>query len=201
MTIENHRRGYLRHIDGPGLTQAVTFRLDGSLPVKVLAQMRRDAADLPSSAQRAFLSLAIDAHLDGGEGPTYLAEPAVAELVQSALRHFNRERYLLHAWVIMPNHVHLLLTLLEDFRLRGVMRSLKSYTSKQANQLLGRSGRFWQPDYYDRSIDSEAGFKAMVQYIHENPVKSGIVEDPADFRWSSAFLRPSFLRCARGDWG
>ncbi len=200
MGAEYHHRGYLRHIDGVGLTQAVTFRLDGSLPQEVYKLIAADAQELPEFDRRSAISRAVDRHLDKGEGPTWLQQAPVASLVEASLLRFNRERYLLHAWVVMPNHVHVLLTLLATFRLRSVLQGVKGNSARKANRILERSGRFWQPGYFDRVVRDEAHFRRFVWYIHQNPVRSGQVEEAEQYRWSSARFRPTFARCMRAEW-
>src|SRR6266849_632314 len=85
--------------------------------------------------------------LDQGYGTCHLADDRIAALVQNALLHFDGERYRLSAWVLMPNHVHLLAAPLAGHSLSNMMHSIKSYTAQQANKILQRNGRFWFEDY------------------------------------------------------
>ncbi len=94
---------------------------------------------------------------------------------------------MLHAWVVMPNHVHVLLTPLENVTLEEILRTQKSISSTRINKLLGKQGRLWQPDYFDRLIRDEKHFNGVVHYIEWNPVKAGLCVDPADWTWSSAY--------------
>lgn len=66
------------------------------------------------------------------------------------------------------------------------MQSWKSFTAKQANKLLGRTGRFWQPEYFDRMIRNEGHLAAAVNYIHGNPLKAELVVRAEDWPSSSA---------------
>jgi REP element-mobilizing transposase RayT len=75
----------------------------------------------------------------------------------------------------MPNHVHVLIEQAGGFRLGDIIHAWKSFTAKQANKHLGRTGAFWAPDYFDRYIRDQAHFDVAVHYIHENPVKAGLV--------------------------
>ena len=126
-----------------------------------------------------------EAALDRGYGACWLRRPQVAALVQEALLHFDNNRYLLHAWVIMPNHVHALATALGGRYLSTIVHSWKSFTAKSANRSLEREGAFWQADYFDRVMRDEAHFAATVDYIHWNPVKAGLCAKPEDWPWSS----------------
>jgi REP element-mobilizing transposase RayT len=125
-------------------------------------------------------------HLNRGVGPTWLADPSIAALVQSALRHFDGVRYRLHAWVVMPNHVHVVMTPLGGMKLSQIVSSWKSYTAGRANEMLGRSGAFWQADYFDRFIRNERHFLIAVEYVENNPVVAGLCATPEAWPFSSA---------------
>jgi REP element-mobilizing transposase RayT len=131
----------------------------------------------------------IEAYLDRGVGACYLRNPRIANLVQSALVHFDGERYRLSAWVVMPNHVHLLAAPLPYHSLSSIMHSIKSYTSQEANRLLGRKGRFWFEDYFDRYIRNAQHFDNALDYIESNPVRAGLCKSVRDWPFGSARLR------------
>ena len=85
----------------------------------------------------------------------------------------------------MPNHVHFVIETRERWPLAGIMQSLKSFSAKEANQILGRTGTFWQREYYDRFIRDSLHLENVVRYIEENPVKAGLVDRAEDWSWSS----------------
>lgn len=119
-------------------------------------------------------------------GPRYLAEIAVARAVVQAIRDgaAKLNRYDLHAFVVMPNHVHLLVTPhLANARWLG---PLKGFTASSANQLLRRKGPFWQDESYDHLVRSAEEFRKIVAYIEHNPVAAGLVNVAEDYPWSSA---------------
>ena len=91
----------------------------------------------------------------------------------------------------MPNHIHLLLTMRKKFALSATIASYKSYTARNANCLLARSGQFWFPEYYDRYIRNAQHFENVVHYIHQNPVKAGLCVDPGNWLFSSIGARRS----------
>ncbi|HYU17687.1 MAG TPA: transposase [Chloroflexota bacterium] len=128
----------------------------------------------------------VEAYLDEGHGATWLSDPRIATLVEDAFLYLDRERYHLHAWVVMPNHVHVLITPRPGFRLSDIVQAWKSWSAKTANRILGRSGPFWQRDYFDRFIRDDEHFRAALDYIEENPVKAGLCDVPEGWRWSSA---------------
>jgi putative transposase len=176
-----YSRGYLPHLDQPGLLQFITFRLSDSLPAAVLQRlMAETAADEAERYRR------IEAHLDSGHGACWLRRPAIATLVQDALLHFDGARYRLLAWVIMPNHTHVLIETQRSFPLPGVVQSWKGFTARQANARLGRRGAFWHRDYYDRYIRDDAHWAAVTRYIDHNPVKAGLAKNVADWPFGSA---------------
>jgi putative transposase len=187
MTLKSHpgwhSRGYLPHLDRPGLIQVITFRLADSLPASVLERIKTDAA-LAHDQERV---LNIERQLDFCHGACHLREPAVAAMVQEALLHFSGQRYEVMAWVIMPNHVHVIIAVWEGWPLSKVVPSWKSYTAHAANKLLHKQGDFWAREYFDRFIRDAEHYEHSVYYIHNNPVKAGLVSRPEEWPYSSAY--------------
>ena len=185
-----HSRGYLPHLDQPELIQFVTFRLSDSVPAEVVAAWKvelaltgREPADDPRCTE---LRERIERYSDQGHGACWLRDERIAESIEKTLLHFDGVRYRLLAWVIMPNHVHALLETLPGFPLGGVVHSWKSFSAKQVNKLLGRTGPFWMQDYFDRYIRDEEHLAAAREYIEQNPVKAGLVRSAGDWQWGSA---------------
>ena len=90
---------------------------------------------------------------------------------------------------IMPNHVHVLLSVLQGKSLGSIVGSWKRFTAREGNILLGRTGDFWQGDYWDRFIRNEEHFATTRSYIDHNPVKAGLVAEPDLWPWGSARLK------------
>jgi len=174
-----HSRGYLPHFDSAETLQFVTFRLADSLPRAIAESL----AKLPNNLA------ATDDRLDGGLGACWLRDPKIAQLVERALFHFDGSRYRILSWCLMPNHVHVVFEPLDQHRLGAIVHSWKSFTAKQANVLLVRSGPFWHRDYFDRFIRDEGHLERTIAYVENNPVKAGLVSLPADWEWSSARYR------------
>ncbi|MEQ1821697.1 MAG: transposase [Fimbriimonadaceae bacterium] len=124
-------------------------------------------------AKRLF-SETVECYLDSGYGSCMLREPAVAETVISAWKHFNGEKYHIHAHCVMPNHVHVVVEPLGDNSLSSILHSWKSYTSNEINKLTGNSGTLWQSESYDRIIRSEAEYSKQVEYVLSNPTRAGM---------------------------
>jgi hypothetical protein len=139
-----NERGYVPHRDEPGLTQFVTFRLADSVPADLREAWERLLAMEDDRERR----IQIEAWLDLGHGPCHLKDERVARIVADSLRHFDGSRYWLLAWTIMPNHVHVLFET-GDTPMAEIIRSWKQFTARKANTLLGRTGPFWQADYWD----------------------------------------------------
>ena len=181
-----HSRGYLPHWEAGEIAQSITFRLADSLPKAVLERLHNDLRYLPATDQTMKRRIRIEEALDRGRGSAILSNPTIGEIVEVALLHFDAQRYRIHAWCIMPNHVHALLTPLADWTLSAITHSWKSFTSKRANVLLGKQGAFWAPEYYDRAIRDGEHYTTAVNYIAKNPVKANLCATPEDWRFSSA---------------
>jgi len=191
--LTRHTRGYLPHVDAPEGTYFLTFRLHDSLPAKALAEFRTELR-LRKFQQKQNLHSTyhwddeyfrrIEGYLDESAGNCWLGQPKIASLVSNALRYFDNERYILHTWTIMPNHVHVLFTLLKDFHLSSIAHSWKSFTAKEANRILGRSGSFWQRESFDRLIRSDRQMEFTIRYILNNPVKAGLCKEMFQWPWS-----------------
>ena len=205
-----HSRGYLPHLDQPGAIQSLTFRLSDSVPADIISHWKRELAltgdEAPDDPRCAELRERIERYADQGHGACWLRDERIASRVEEALFHFDGVRYRLLAWVVMPNHVHALIETLPDFPLADIIHSWKSYTAKQANKTLKRTGAFWMPDYFDCYVRDEQHLAAVATYIEQNPVKAGLVRSAGDWQWSSASGRqaggtpalPGFWAGARG---
>ncbi len=173
---ETRRR--LPHIYPEGKWLFVTWHLNGSLP-----QGRYPPPGL--RAGEAFVWM--DRYLDTTRvGPMYLRREDIARIVVNSLqRGFELSHYELRAWVIMANHVHVLLR--PKVAPQRLLGALKGCTAREANLVLGRTGQpFWQAESYDHWVRDENQFERIVAYIENNPVKAGFVTRPEDYPWSSA---------------
>lgn len=182
-----HQRGYLPHYDVPGVTQFVTMRLHDSMPASRRSQWE-SLLHLENDRER---RKQLEAYLDRSLGECWLRQPAIAELAENAVRFFDGERYQLQAWVIMPNHVHLLVDIWQT-PLADLVKSWKQFISREANKLLKRQGTFWERDYWDTLMRSDEQRRKAVHYIEANPVKAGLVREPLEWKWSSARFRDEY---------
>jgi REP element-mobilizing transposase RayT len=185
-----YTRRHLPHLDAAHAIQFITFRLHDSVPAKMISQWQSELhwaeRTKPDSKEAIELRKRIEKYEDRGYGACYLRDERVASIAAQALKQFDGERYHLIAWCVMPNHVHILVEQKAGYPLSKIVQSWKSYIAHEANKLLGRSGAFWAPDYFDRFVRDEKHFNAVLEYIHQNPVKAGLVSIPQDWPWSSA---------------
>lgn len=186
-----HSRGYLPHFDGGQIAQFITWRLADAVPRGLLRRWTEELSVRPPEIRRAELFRQVEAALDLGHGSRLLAEPANAGIIRDELLRGDGTLYELHAWVVMPTHVHCLITPLPDVELSEIVRQWKGRSSFQIGQLRTKSGPVWAPDYFDRFIRNEDHFARTVYYIVTNPVKAGLCESAEEWRMSSGFLGDS----------
>jgi REP element-mobilizing transposase RayT len=174
-----NERGYLPHRDEPGLTQFITFRLADSFP----QELRHEWEGLLRIEDDRERRTQLEAWLDLGRGECCLREPRVAEMVANALLKADGRDCHMHAWVIMPNHVHLLF-METKMPLGSILKRWKGATGRAANKILGRTGRpFWQPDYWDTYMRNEDHQRNAIRYIRNNPLKAGLTKSWREWRW------------------
>ena len=198
---ENYRR-HLPHQVPDGFPIFLTWSLKGALPkqiVQSLADERRRLERQPQrpgeDARRRKIRLdkilfgKADRYLDcTAEGPLHLKDARAAQIVVDAVRFGDPERYDLFAYVVMANHVHVLLT--PRIALARITQGIKGLTAYQINSLQGRRGRaFWQDESYDHWARDEEEMLRIIAYIENNPVVAKLCRRPEDWPWSSARRR------------
>lgn len=158
-------RQRLPHFDVPGLVQHITFHLADSLPVAAIARMHAEVAAMPESQRAVERRRRVQELLDGGHGGCVLRQPAGAGVVQDSLLFGDGTGYQLLAWVVMPNHVHILIEQVSGWPLARLVQSWKRHTSREIHRLgfgvaaaSGAGGDdcaaplpgLWQRDYWDQ---------------------------------------------------
>jgi REP element-mobilizing transposase RayT len=203
-----HTRGYLPHVKREGASYFVTFRLADSLSKEVLLEFEHEKAErlrrLNDFAKRGEtindseeeiardFSRKMERYLDQGAGACHLRRADIADLVVDAMRHFHESRYLLHEWVVMPNHAHAIIWPMPNHLLSNILKSWKQFTSRRAKKILGMGEEpFWQPESYDHWIRNDDEKARISRYIRNNPVIAGLCTRPENWRWSSAWSPPS----------
>jgi REP element-mobilizing transposase RayT len=180
-------RRHLPHWIPPETDVFVTWRLAGSAP-------SIPRWDRPSLSVVCHRSPSHDRPTDDEKrssvppfGPVCLQDPRIASVVADALLYgeSGHHFYRLHAWVVMPNHVHAILR--PHTAMPVIMRWLKGRTSRMANQILGRAGTaFWQDESFDHWIRSAMELHYLIEYVENNPLRAGLVETTEQWAWSSA---------------
>lgn len=215
MTLEGiFRRRRLPHLDVADATFFVTSCLADSIPARGLLDLRKYRARLNAQARPAeqseseweirkhkFIFARFDQWLDFRPAVRYLDNPGVAKCVRNSLYHFAGERYELIAFVVMPSHFHWVfhprtqwceaIVDREDRRTprERIMHSIKSYTARKCNQLLQRSGVFWQDESYDHCVRNDDELGRIVEYVEMNPVNAKLVVKAEHWPFSSAHDR------------
>ncbi len=181
--IHKHQPNKLPHWQQDSKLYFVTWRLADSLPAAKLKDwtVERDAwivqnpepwSETTEQEYHGKFSKTIDRWLDAGSGECVLKDPRVSKIVAEALMHFDGDRYLMDAFVVMPNHVHALFRLAPGRSLEDVIQSWKSFSAKIINHALGRDGILWQREYWDRIVRDGAHRTNLQNYIARNPARA-----------------------------
>ncbi len=190
-TLVKRQGFFLPHWTMDGAIYHVVFRLRDSLPHAVLIGFQEERDQLKRQASRGeishelanrldfLVSERVDAYLDAGHGECPLKKPQAAEIVASALKHFDGDRYRLHAWAVMPNHVHVIVEPLAGHQLDKITHTWKSFTAHEINKRLRRTGEVWMKESYDHLIRNEGSYHALVQYVLDKPTNGKL----KDWMW------------------
>jgi len=178
-------RRNLPHWHCEGAIYWVTFRLADSLPQSKLDQLAEEKdvwlrlhpkpwGDEQWSEYNTRFGERVETWLDAGHGSCALKRPDVRDVVKDCLMKFDGDRVRIHAAVIMPNHVHVVLEPLGAQTLSVLLKGIKGTSARFVNQRLARSGAFWMDESYDHIVRSEREYRHFIHYIRENPTKVGL---------------------------
>ena len=214
-TIMEYRAYYRRnlpHYQPKGETYFVTFRLVGSIPAEVVKKLTIERKNLEEIFLRdrilskGYITLInriffqkYEAFLDPAEhGPRWLIQDDIAEIIRTTLHYWDRKRIDMIAYCIMPNHVHAVIKVYpvdengKEFYLTKFMHSIKGYSARQANIILGRTGNpFWHEETYDRVVRNQQELIRTIQYIRNDPRK--IKPFPQEYIPTRIFTHPDYL--------
>ncbi len=192
---------YLTRRDRPHIGQSaltfITFRLFDSMPKEVIQQWHDDQhawllqngyrnldidqafqrGVLPENLRRQFLKMRNQGwqqSLDQAHGECWLRDPSCARIVADSLLKFDCDRYFIERFVIMPNHVHVLVQMRNNWRLQEQCTGWLRFTGRAINKLKCRHGRVWQPEPFDHVVRNERQFEYLRSYIADNPRKAGL---------------------------
>jgi putative transposase len=204
-SYKNFYRRNLPHIQPEGATLFITFRLANSLPKEVIERLKAEKEQVEEKINQITNKKEREnqLHLEHRRifgkwdnaldtlayGENYLTNPQVADLIAGSLHYRDGKFYELVTFCIMPNHVHLVCVPLDDaegnyYSLSKIMHSLKRYTARESNLILGRNGIFWQHENYDHFVRDAAELERIIKYVLHNPVKAGLVDDWKQWKWS-----------------
>jgi REP element-mobilizing transposase RayT len=173
--------GNLPHWRQEAVTYFITFRLADSIPqakLKLWISEREDwiarhppphDAETKADYYRRFIER-FQGWLDAGYGACVLAQPNIRKIVDDAIPFFHDARYVVREWVVMPNHVHVVVTPLPGYELSQIVHSWKSYTANAINRELGKTGAVWQKESFDHIARGPEHLERIERYIHANPV-------------------------------
>lgn len=203
--MEEFYKRKLPHMQPKGATLFVTFRLAGSLPQAAIGKLtaaREAEMRIATTNEERYLAERrhfgrFDDALHLSNGPHYLQQPALAQIVADSLHYRDQRFYRLDAFSILSNHAHVVFAPLpkgvnldgtpQYHKLSKIMQSLKRHTATECNRVLGRQGAFWQAESYDHIVRDEVEWERIVQYVLNNPVKAGLVAEWE--AWPYTYLR------------
>lgn len=195
-------RRFLPHWFQPNVAMFLTFRTADSLPRQAVQQWQNEQRDwlrqngvkiasdeplptiglLPESLRNGFRRTrdrCWHGHLDSCHGACVLLRPSLSSIVADSLRHFDGERYDLDSFVVMPNHVHVLVQFRPPVTCRQQCTSWLRFTAREINKAIGEKGQFWQGEPFDHLVRSAEHFKYFQDYIEDNPAKANL--SPGEF--------------------
>ena len=180
-------RRNLPHIGPPHTPIFLTWRLRGSLPAGIQIPVRKTPGLTDGEK-----FVRIDRFLDAAKrGPLWLQDPRVATELCKVIEYGSEaglKRFVPHEYVVMPNHVHVLLTPVDE--LSRITHAIKGTSAREANLVLGRAGKvFWQDESYDHFCRDPSEFDNVREYIAMNPVRALLATKPGEWPWSSAHRR------------
>ena len=173
--------GNLPHWQQDGKVQFVTFRLADSLPSHVISELKSMVEEFKRlhpqpwnhETRREYWELIgpkEERLLDKGHGSCILKKPEIREIVRSAILHQDHKAYHIIAFVIMPNHVHILIQPLGNISLSTILHSIKRFSALQINHILNRQGQLWMNESFDRIVRSKEHLNHYIEYIKSNPI-------------------------------
>ena len=182
----------LPHWRQAGVRYFVTFRLADSVPQEKLQAWKIQRNDFINNHPKPWnnsdtqkfheqFTNKIEEWLDTGMGTCVLADDKVSKIVADCMSHFEAIRYHLGQWVIMPNHIHVVVSPRPGFELENILHSWKSFSSNEINKYLKLQGRLWQDESYNQIIRNEMHQYRIDEYIRNNPAKAGIRVHYASF--------------------
>ncbi|HTR81080.1 MAG TPA: transposase [Bacteroidota bacterium] len=198
-------RRHLPHYHPRDAIFFITFRLVNSLPQYIIERLKNkykiekelltrlknnpSKRNTPVAFAKRYFAIFHNFLDNQKEKNCWLKDERVAQIVADTIHYRDGKVYDLICYSIMPNHVHMVVHVgrsgtSTNNNFIKILQSLKSYTAKEANHLLGRTGQFWQNESYDRVVRNEEELDKVIRYVMNNPVKAGLVKDPRYWKFS-----------------
>ncbi|MFO1485676.1 MAG: transposase [Verrucomicrobiaceae bacterium] len=194
--VSTSYRGRLPHLTQAGAIYFVTFRLADSIPLEVARRWNADkttwlaknpapwTTELEREYHRRF-TMRLERWLDAGRGACVLRDTALRNEVAASLHHDDGKLYELGDWVVMPNHVHVLLRPLVVVPISKLLGPVKGSSARRINESLGFSGSLWMDESFDHIVRGMDSLRKFQRYIAQNPVKAGLTPETFSYeqRW------------------
>lgn len=215
-------RRRLPHREQPGCTYFVTWRLADSVPADLIQQWKTERSVFHHTHPKPWseetwreysrnFERRLERWSDEGHGACHFRHENLRKVVCTSFRHFDQQRYDLVSYVVMPNHVHVLLRpyagtpaesvgeipasaslrsqnraepFLHPCSLAGILKAWKGFTAREINRALGRAGTLWMDESFDHAVRSEAQWLKFRDYIRDNPKNAGLREN--EWSWWDA---------------
>lgn len=186
-SVEKRERS-LPHWDQQGCTYFVTWRLTDSVDADTLQAWQRERDDFfllhpkpwdepTEKSYHDHFTRRMERWLDAGHGSCVLRDRRCRDIVIECLHHFADVRYELAAWVIMPNHIHVLVCPFPGWQLVRILHTWKSFTANKINELIGQQGALWMDESFDHIVRDKSALDRFSNYIRNNPIKARLSED------------------------
>ncbi len=171
-----------------------TLHVYGSLPVSVLKKLKEERNNkfLESKSKKQIKIIReefirVEKYFDNNPLISWLINREAAQFICNCfLEGARREQYILHAFVVMPNHIHWLFSPLGSENLKTIRTRFKKITSRKVNKIIGRNGKLWMNEGFDHWIRTPEKYESTGRYIENNPIKAGLAKKAEDWKWSSA---------------
>ncbi|RYG21387.1 hypothetical protein EON82_18925 [bacterium] len=183
----------LPHWTSDGIPNFVTMRRGDALPAALVQEywdeisflvgalerrLGREATEFERSDIRRKCAGRVERYLDAGHGSCVLKNPIAASIAQKSITMYDGGRYDLHAWCVMHNHAHLILTPLNGWSLEKITYDMKHGSSRLINRAIGRRGRLWQNESFDHLVRNEVRLERFTKYVLDSPLKAGLHDWP-----------------------
>lgn len=178
--IDKKMGGNLPHWEQEGKIQFITFRLADSLPQTKICELKQAKLSFLKNNPEPWdeetklkfwqnFNPTIENLLHNGYGSCILRSQEIRDLLIQTIFFHNNVRYKIISYIIMPNHVHLLLLVFYNEKLSEILKSIKGFSAKQINKFLNSQGKIWMSESFDRIIRNSSHLNHCINYIKNNP--------------------------------